>query len=118
MSANGRRKPAQGNIILGKKIRYLRERLGMTQEDLQHALGYESSGFISQVETGICGMKRSKIDEAAKILGVHPVVLHSSQDMAPEELEMLANLWTMLQDPTNPHRETIRSLLQLAASQK
>ena len=79
--------------ILGKKLRLLREIYSethsenLTQEQLGIILGYKSNSAISLIECGRRGMLQDKIVQAAKVLGVNPIVLLSDRDMSKDELE-------------------------------
>jgi len=102
--------------ILGKKIRILREMVEMTQMDLANALGYTSTGMVSQIETGAKGMDPEKIIKAAKIFGVHPSVLISDVEMTREDVEMFVNLSIILKSKDKAiHFSAIRELLKLSA---
>jgi transcriptional regulator with XRE-family HTH domain len=54
----------------GEKLRILRERRGMTQRDLAYALGYVTSGYISEVETN---KKKPSLDLVLKVAQVFQV---------------------------------------------
>jgi len=107
-------KTAEQRRILGKKIRDLRTLHGMTQEDLAAALEY-SKNFISDVERGIKGMKKEKILEAAKIFNVPPDELISTEEREDWQLEMLRDFYTAIKRPNNPHMESLKSFLKVAA---
>lgn len=62
-------------MILGRKIRMLRESKGITQMEWAKELGFTSRGTISQVENGLKGHKVESIMRAAIALEVHPIVL-------------------------------------------
>jgi len=110
------KRPRNYRHILGKKIRMLRDIARMTQMDLANALGYTSTGMVSQIEAGAKGMDPEKIIEAARIFDVHPSVLISDVDMAHEDIEMFVNLSTILKSKNKAkHVDTIRELLKLSA---
>ena len=69
--------------MLGKKIKALRIGKGITQVELAKALGFTSTGAISQVESGLRGMTFESILNTAKLLGVHPVFL-----LTPDYIEL------------------------------
>jgi transcriptional regulator with XRE-family HTH domain len=69
--------------MLGKKIKALRTGRGITQVELAKALGFTSTGAISQVESGQRGLTFESILSAAKVLDVHPVFL-----MTPDYIEL------------------------------
>ena len=48
----------------GEKLRMLRTKRGMTQRDLARALGYVTSGYISEVETD---KKKPSLDLVLKV---------------------------------------------------
>ncbi len=57
---------------LGKKVRFLRERAGLTQSELAHAIGLSdrSKGFISEIESGKKLPKAELVLRLAERLGV------------------------------------------------
>ena len=68
---------------IGKKIKYFREILGMTQEELAKKLGYKSKTTIAKIELGTNDISQSKVVEFAKALNTTPAQL-----MGWEEPEM------------------------------
>jgi len=68
--------------MIGNKIRLLREEKEYTQVKLGEALGYTSTGTISQIENGARGLPLPSMMRLAKILGVHPAVLISPVEAA------------------------------------
>lgn len=101
--------------IIGKRIRTLRLRMGMSQEELGALLGYRSSGMISQVENGLKGMDREKINRAAKIFGVPVFVMLSDKEHSDADLEMIQNLYTIMNNPNSPHYGIAKDFLASAA---
>jgi transcriptional regulator with XRE-family HTH domain len=64
--------------IIGKKIKLLRKDVKkISQVELGKALGYTSSGTISQIETGERGLQLASMMKVAKFFNVHPAVLIS-----------------------------------------
>lgn len=56
---------------LGDRIKTERERLGLTQEELAHKIGYASRSSVQKIET--CRtLPMNKIVAVAKALGVSP----------------------------------------------
>jgi transcriptional regulator with XRE-family HTH domain len=106
--------PFEYKIILGKKIKKLRELLGYSQEKLAELLDYNEKSYICNIETGKKGMSMQKILEAAKLFDVPPQALLSEKDLSKEELEMMRNLWRLFDDPNNQYKESIKTLLQKA----
>ena len=101
--------------ILGRKIRALRKIRRMSQPDVAEALGYNSSGTISLIEAGKSGMSQEKIFDAAKLFGVHPMVLMSEKELSESDLEMYVSLQRLLdRESPSKHYETIRALLRLS----
>jgi transcriptional regulator with XRE-family HTH domain len=80
----------------GRRTRYLRELTNTTQEDLRKALGYSSTGAISQVENGSKGMKLDAIAKAADFFGVHPAVMLSPVSIPKSELMLVIKMMNMI----------------------
>lgn len=57
---------------LYKRIRILREKSGMTQDELAKKVGYKSRSTINKIELGINDISQSKIVALAKALGTTP----------------------------------------------
>ena len=67
-------------MTTGEKIKQLRKRLGMTQEELGNLIGVQKAA-INKYETGIVdNLKQSTIASLAKALHVSPIELISPED--------------------------------------
>lgn len=75
-------------ILLGSKIKSLRENMGLTQEELGKKVGYTSRSSINKVENGDVDLPRSKIIAFAHALNTTPAYL-MGWDEPPEEPEIL-----------------------------
>ena len=71
------------DVKLGQQIRWHREQLGMSQEELAKKLGYKSKSSINKVETGNQGLTQSKIMQFAEALQTTPGALLSWDSEAP-----------------------------------
>ena len=100
-------------IVIGKRVRHFRKRVGMTQTELGRAVGYSSpSGSISQIEAGSKNMPRDKVHQAAKAIGVDPTVLLTDWDYTLEQLEVLADLGRLLRSKKEaPNLHAIKQLI-------
>jgi len=103
--------------ILGKKIRVLRDMKGWSQLKLAHEIGYSSSGAISLIESGERGMSQDKIVETARLLGIHPSILLSPNDMTKDTIEMFSYLQKAI-DNKSENLPAIKLLLKEAAKGK
>ena len=78
--------------IFGENLRKLRQARGITQEELSEKLGYSSRSSINKIESGDRDMPRSKIEQAAKILGVSPLELFKNEPLeADSVLEVIVD---------------------------
>lgn len=62
----------ESNLQIGRKIKALREQLGMSQEELAHKAGYKSKSSINKIELGIQGLAQSKIKKISDALQTVP----------------------------------------------
>ena len=105
-------------VSIGKKIRTLREMNEMTQMQLATAIGMTSTGAISQIENGEKGIKLHAILRAADVLGVHPVVLLSVEDLDKDELKLMVDMMSFLKKKhrnpraLKPHLDAIKRLIE------
>ena len=60
---------------IGKRIKTLRTKLGITQEELAKRVGYTSRSTINKIELGINDITQSKIVSLAKALNTSPAYL-------------------------------------------
>ncbi len=60
---------------IGHRIRYRREQLNMTQDELAQKVGYTSRSSIAKVEANANGMVQSKLVLFAQALGTTPSYL-------------------------------------------
>lgn len=74
---------------IGKRIADVRKRLGMTQEELAHRVGYKTKSAINKIEMGIREVPQKKIAAFASALGLVPGQLMGWEE-SPEELGALA----------------------------
>jgi len=57
-------------MSFGQKLRQLRIRKGLTQQQLAERLGYKTNSYISDIESGHFIPSREKLEKIAKALGV------------------------------------------------
>jgi transcriptional regulator with XRE-family HTH domain len=100
---------------LGQKIRVLRERRKMTQMDLAKELGFTSTGTISQVENGLKGLSVDSIMKAAKVLGVHPIVLISPSPFSKADIRIISSLLNLLARSSEQPDQTGHLVAQIRA---
>jgi transcriptional regulator with XRE-family HTH domain len=101
--------------MLGRKIKALRTAKGITQVELAKALGFTSSGAISQVEAGHRGLSLESILMAAKALDVHPGVLTAPDEMDRDDMELVSATFRLFEKrKVCPHIEEIRKILRRA----
>ena len=60
---------------IGENIRKLREKRGLSQEELATRMGYKSKSTINKIELGINDVAQSKVERFAEVLGTTPAVL-------------------------------------------
>jgi transcriptional regulator with XRE-family HTH domain len=97
----------------GKRVRYLRELTNTTQEDLRKAMGYTSTGTISQIENGSKGMKLESIAKAATFFSIHPAILMSSVSMPKSDLKIIVEMMDLIQKKDkHKHYNEIVNLLK------
>lgn len=67
----------------GDKIRFYREQIGMTQDELAIRLGYKDRSSVAKVETGKSDLPVSKLMQYAQILNVN------ANDLLPKTTETI-----------------------------
>ena len=72
-------------MTMGERIKYLRERADMTQEELGSRLGVQKSAIRKYEKGEVENIKRSAIKTMADIFGVSPVWLMGFDDAGKEE---------------------------------
>ena len=83
---------------IGKRIRTLREKYGMTQEELAHRVGYTSKTTINKIEMGVNDIQQNKIVRFAQALHTTPGALMGwVEEEVREENGALADLFLQLQ---------------------
>ena len=70
-------------LQVGLRIRELRYKNKMTQEELALKVGYTSRSSINKIEKGLVDLPQSKIAEIAEALGTTPTYLMGWEDLTP-----------------------------------
>lgn len=70
-------------MYIYEKIKYLREKQGMSQQELAERVGYKTSSAVNKIELGKRDINQTKILLFAKALGVDPAELLLSDDITP-----------------------------------
>ena len=94
-------------MTTGQKIKYLRQRLGLTQEELAHKLGYKSKSSIAHIEQDR-DLPIDIIQRIAKILGTTGAYL-MGWERDPKKVYFLIK---DLDDITDEQFELLLSYLQ------
>lgn len=77
--------------IFGQNLRRIRVSKNMTQDELAKKLGYTNRSSINKIEVGRSDMPRSKIELAAKILGVSPLELFKNSPIDDEVIDTIVD---------------------------
>lgn len=70
-------------LKIGDRIRFRREQLGLTQDELARAMGYKSRSSINKIEKGVNEPPQSIIVDIAKTLKTTPAYLMGWEDDKP-----------------------------------
>ena len=101
-------------MTTGQKIKYLRQSLGLTQEELAHKLGYKSKSSIAHIEQDR-DLPIDIIQRIAKILGTTGAYL-MGWERDPEKVDFLLKA---LDNITDEQFELLLSYVkELLASEK
>ncbi len=65
------------NMTTNEKIKYLRKRRSMSQQELAEAVGFRTASAVNKIEAGIRGISGTKLMEFAKALDTTPSYLLS-----------------------------------------
>ena len=103
---------------IGKNIRKLREKRGMSQEELAIKVGYASKATIAKIESGVNDPPRSKVELIADALYTTPAVLMGWVDEeVREQDEVLANIVLKLREDEEL-RAWVAKLTDLSAEKR
>lgn len=69
---------------IGGKIKYYRQALNMTQEELATKVGYKSKSTIQKIEKGVNDIPQSKIIPFSQALNITPIDLLGSDESVKE----------------------------------
>lgn len=100
------------NEVLGSKIRYLREALHMTQEDVAEKLNMSRQRY-ARIEKGICDISYDFILRVSRVLGVESGEITSAvRNLEPRRVEY--------RNPSGaqPTYDTVSSMLDLFYANK
>lgn len=61
---------------IGDRIKYRREQLGMSQDELARRLGYKSRSSINKIEKDASGLPQTKIAAIANVLETTPCLYY------------------------------------------
>lgn len=96
-------------MTLGDRVKHLREKQGMTQEELAQRLGKKSKSTVAHIETGNRDIPRSMVVELAKILNVSPCYLmgwEEEKEITPIETNR-SDLRELLKQLTEPEIDSM-----------
>lgn len=74
-------------MTIGDKIKYYRERIGMSQDELAKKVGYNSRSAVCKIESGNRELRQKGIILFANALGIDPVMLLDDRKSATPILE-------------------------------
>ena len=78
---------------IGENIRKLREKRGLSQEELATRMGYKSKSTINKIEQGVNDIPQNKIEKFAEVLDTSPAVLMGWIDEGTNKKnDVLANI--------------------------
>jgi transcriptional regulator with XRE-family HTH domain len=100
---------------IGKNIRRLREKNGLSQEELANRMGYKSKTTINKIEMGVNDIPQNKIERFAQALNTTPAVLLGwAEEEVSADNRVLADLFLQLQSD----QELLDMVVQLSEFSK
>lgn len=116
---------------IGDRIKYRREELGLSQDELARRLGYKSRSSINKIERDASGLPQSKIAAIAKALHTTPSYIMGWQEevennpigMAELHAEMLLDndfveLYEDFKKLDENQKETVKGMIHYFANKK
>ena len=80
-------------MTIGQRIKQRREELGLSQEELAHALGYKNRSSINKIELDKQHLQQSKILNIAKALKTTPTWILGIDDEVEQEQQQICDLF-------------------------
>lgn len=90
---------------VGKNLKRLRQKSGMSQEELALKVGYKGRSAINKIETGTNDMSREMIIKCAQALNVSPVEFFREEPTNPDVAILPAGIFhggSDMQRPVEP----------------
>lgn len=113
---------------LYKNIKELREKQGMSQDELASKTGYTSRSSIAKIEKGLVDLPQTKIISFAKALNCTPSYLMGwENEVSNEERELSLDeqlkgvefaLWGEVRDLTDDEKQDILDFIKFKKSQR
>lgn len=100
-------------MTIYERIKSLREKLNMTQEELAHKTGYKSRSAINKIEAGLRDINQSQIVDFAKALDVTPAYLMGWEDATDSDLDINTIAAHALEDLTEEEQEKVLEYAKL-----
>ncbi len=76
---------------IGDRIKYRREQLGLSQDELARRLGYKSRSSVNKIEKDASGLPQTKIAAIANVLQTTPAYIMGWEEMQQKN-SILADL--------------------------
>lgn len=95
-------------IELGEKIRYRRQQLNISQQELAEAVGYTSKGMISNIEAGKVNIPMDKLVLISHCLGVTPSYF-LNEEPAPMDMK----LYEQIRDLSDEERKQVFAYINI-----
>ena len=80
-------------MTIGQRIKQRREELGLSQEELAHALGYKNRSSINKIELNLQQLRQQKILDVARVLKTTPTWILGIDDEVEEEQQQICDLF-------------------------
>lgn len=76
--------------LIGKRIKFYREQIGMSQKELSEACGYAARSSINKIEKGERDIPKKRLDQIAEILKIDVMdLIGNDADVAIEMFQSL-----------------------------
>ncbi|MDO5001209.1 MAG: helix-turn-helix transcriptional regulator [Eubacteriales bacterium] len=97
-----------------EKIKQLRLRAGLSQNELAKKAGYTDRSSIAKIEAGSVDLTETKIIALSKALEVTPATLMCLEDAAPEVSREKQQLLNLVEGMTDDQAEKALELIKIA----